>query len=611
MTEQEIINMALALAVEANKKISQEKPVIGRHELCDDACEMAEHISYHAVKGVFPEKLFKFRSPNETEKEAQYIKDNYKQHTLPVFLDYMSTITRPFGDGNWNINYQEDEDSFKKLGLTFQDYVENGLPKYKSLETFIKGILPAIKSIDANGFIAVRPKEIEYILGNNEELIIDPSKLYEPTIYYFASKDVIDYERDEYYMFLSCEKSLVKFNGKDVKVGNVFEVYTPNAIFFIKQYGLKSDNLFEVEEFYRHDLNECQVDQLKGIPTLKGDQILWQSPFLYSTDLLDLVATNGNFLQALINSCVFPVKVMFGSPCEFRDSETNIGCEGGSLMIGGLQKVCPSCNGVGLKSRISPLGTLLLNPTTKFVVGEEKTTQDPLKYVSPEVHTLEFLDKKIEKDTLSARRILHLQSTNSVVKGTQDMTATGLALDVKAMYAFVKPISDQIFAIYEFCLNAIGTQRYGQAFKKPAMTYPKTFDFKSAEDYLADISSAITNNLPPSFIQLLLLQYINSYYGDNQKSTQIFKLVMSADRLFGLSQDDINMKLARGTVQKWEDILHTSILTFINDTLISDDKFLEKEPDTQTETLQAKAKSIADEISATAISNIYTAQIVK
>lgn len=611
MSEQEIIDKASLLAIEANKKISQNKEA-GFHDLYKESCEMAEHISYHAVKGIFPEKLFKNRSPNETEKEATYIKDNYKQHTLPVFLDYMSTITRPFGDGNWSINYQEDENTFKKSGTTMQDYVESNLPKYGSLENFIKGILPSIKSVDANGFIAIRPEEIDYILGDDEEFIIDPLKLYEPTVYYFASKDVIDYEDNEYYMFLSCEKSNIKFNGKNVKEGNVYELYTPDAVFFIIQHGLKSDNLFKVEKFYTHNLGSCQVEQLKGIPTLKGDKILWQSPFLYATDLLDLVATNANFLQALINSCVFPVKVMFGSPCEFRDMETNALCDGGNLIISGQQRVCPSCNGIGLKSRISPLGTMLLNPSTKFSPdGEQNSRQDPLQYISPQIHTLEFLDQKIEKDTLSARRILHLQTTNSVVKGTQDMTATGLALDVKAMYAFVKPISDQIFHIYEFCLNAIGLQRYGESFNPPAMTYPKTFDFKSSEDYLVDISNAIKNNLPPSFIQLLLLQFINSYYGDNQKSTQIFKLVMSADRLFGLSQDDINMKLARGTVQKWEDILHTSILTFVNDSLIIDEKFLEKDTITQTEALQLKAKTIADEIANASVTNIYTAPIIK
>lgn len=602
-TEQEIVDKALRLSVQANKQAQNKKP-IGLHDLYVESVELAEANSYHAVKGIYPAKLFQFRSPNQTDKEAEYIKNNYKQHTLPVFLDYLNTITRSFGDGNWAIDYREDIAEYKTAEATFQQYVETELPKYGSLETFVKGILPSIKTIDANGFIGVRPEEIEYELNEEEEVVVS-NELYKPTIYYYPSKSVIDYEDKEYYLFLSCENSEVEFGGRMEKSGNIYELYTKEGVYFIVQEGRKSENKFKVVPFFIHNLGECQVHQLKGIPVLKGDDILWQSPFSYATDLLDLVATNGNFLQALVNNCVFPVKVMFGSPCEFKDTSGAI-CDEGRIMFEGNVKTCPSCNGIGLKSRISPLGTLLLNPTTKFVVGEEKTTQDPLKYVSPEVHTLEFLDKKIASDTDKARKILHLQTSNSEVKGTENLTATGMSLDNKAMYSFVKPISDQIFEAYEFCLNAIGKQRYKDSFQGVSMTYPKTFDFKSAEDYLIDIGNAIKNNLPPAFVQLLLLQYINSYYGDNQKSTSIFKLVMSADRLFGMSQDEINMKLARGTTAKWEDILHSSILYFINDTLSADEKFMDKPIETQIETLQSMAKTKADEINSSVTPQIYT-----
>ena len=118
------------------------------------------------------------------------------------------------------------------------------------------------------------------------------------------------------------------------------------------------------------------------------------------------------------------------------------------------------------------------------------------------------------------------------------------------MYSFIKPISDQIFTLYEFCLETIGMQRYGKLFQMPTLSYPKTFDFKSSEDYLRDINSAIENNLPPSFIQAVLLQYINAFYGDSSDSMKVFKLISETDRLFGLSQDEINTKLARGTAAK-------------------------------------------------------------
>lgn len=597
MTEEEIISFALQKSIDANEILLKKKSdEIGQHDLYKESVKMAEHISYHAVKGKFPTELFKHRSPNQTEKEAKYIEDNYKQHTLPVFIDYISTITRPFGDGNWSIAYKEDKEVYKSTENTFQSYVENELPIYGSLENFVKFILPSIKSIDANGFITVRPKDIDYIPNEEGELVVDGESLYKPTIFYFKSKDVVCYEHNKYYLFLSKEKSVVTFGGKKQQTGSVFELYTKEAVYFIKQFGVKIDNTFEVAEYYRHELGQIPAHQLMGVPNIKGDEILWQSPYLYAVDLLDIVATNANWLQASINKCVYPHVVMFGNICEFKDSDGNQ-CQGGYLYPEGKKTTCSNCNGQGLTSRLSPLGTLLLAPTTKFEPGEEKSLQDPLRFISPEVHTLEFIEKKVENDTLKARSILHLRNKNSSTVTIGDKTATEVFDDAKATSSFVMPISNQIFTLYEWTSTMIGLQRYGEDFEAPEFSYPKTCDFKSPEDYLVDIGNAIKNNLPPSFIQTILMQYINSYYGDNTKANSIFKLVIQADRLFGLSQDEINMKMAKGTVAKWEDILHTSVLNFINDLIMEDEKFTEKSIEEQIELLHKIAQTKADDIS--------------
>jgi len=605
MLEEDIILNALNLAVSAAKNLKKKEGEIDLHPLYKDAVEMCESISYHAVKGVFPDKLFKHRSPNETDKESEYIKKNYKQLTFPVFVDYLSTITRPMGDGNWSIDYQEDSAEYKTANKTFQQYVENEIPIFGSLENYVKFILPSIKSIDANGFVAVRPYEMPTVVNEEGIAVVDSSDLFRPTIYYFAFKDVVSYKDGEYYLFLSKEKSPVLYGQGTVNEGLVFELYTRNSIIRIIQQGKKVDFDFRDEEYYRHDLDHCQVEQLKGIPHLKEDMILWQSPFLYATDLLDLVATNGNWEQAMINKCVFPIPVMFGDPCDFADSEGNNCYDGIITNQEGERKTCPSCNGQGLKSRLGPLRTLLIRPTTKMEQGEEKSSLPPLQYISPDVTTLEFIHKKVESDTLKARAILKLRNKNTTVQvNAGDVTATEIVDDAKGMYAFVKPISDQIFGIYEFLLKAIGQQRYGEKFVMPVLSYPKTFDFKSPEDYLNDIKAATENNLPPSFVKIILMQYINAFYGDSEMVNRIFKLVDAADTLFGLSQDEINMKVAKGTAAKWQDILHYSILNYINDFIREDDKFMDKKIQDQVELLEAKAKEVQLEIEGKTVDNI-------
>ena len=263
MEEKDILQLAISNAVEASKKYGEKKDIdqVGLHSLYNDTVDMAEAISYHAVKGVFPEELFKYRSPNQTEAEAKYIKENYKQHTLPVYVDYRSTITRPFADGNWNINYLEDSEENKKSDNGFKKYVEYELPIYGRLENFIKFILPDIKSIDANGFISVRPKDIP-LKQVNDEFVVDADKLYEPTVFYHKSESVINYNHNFFYLFLTSEKSLVKVGEQKKKEGLVFELYTKNAVYYIIQIGDKSKHKFDIQEGYPHGRKGYVVDHV-------------------------------------------------------------------------------------------------------------------------------------------------------------------------------------------------------------------------------------------------------------------------------------------------------------------------------------------------------------
>ena len=491
MTDEEIVLLALDKAKDASIRKGASKE-IGMHSLYKDSVDAMMSIKYHATKGLFPTPLFKNSSPNVEDKELKYIENNFKQTTLTVFVDYLSTITRPFGDGNWAIDYKEEEDLYTKDNKTFKKYVEEELPIYKSLENFIKFILPSTKSIDANGFLSIRPFEIDYKRLEDGTEVVDDGELYRPTIFYFDSASVVDYEHKEYYLFLSQKKSKVKVAGKLEKTGLVFELYTRSGIYLIRQTGDKSKNTFEWELYYQNKTSEIPVVQLMGVPSrVEEESIFWSSPFSYATDLLDLALINANWLQASIKKCVYPHVVMFGSKCEFKDNDGSI-CQDGIINYGmPTQRTCSQCNGSGLKSRLSPLGTLLLQPTTTVTTGEEKTSQPPLQFVSPQVEVLKYIEENIYSHESKARTILKLRNKNSTVKTTGDVTATEIYDDSKSMTAFVKPISDQIFTIYEWALYFIGLQRYETSFKMPELSYPKTFDFKTPEE-IAELNSSFS-----------------------------------------------------------------------------------------------------------------------
>ena len=552
--------------------------------------DFMERISIHAEIGKFPDKLFAERSPNQEEKEFNHVKKNYKQITLPIFSDYISTITRLFHDANWNIDYVEDEPQYKEN--TFQKYVTEQIKNYGSLENFVKFIISQKKAIDANGIIAVKPHTI-FTKKNGEELIIASDKLTEPIPVYYSSKKIVAFKQDEYAMIMLDDKSMINYGGVQKKMGYKFEFYDDQNIWLIEQTGKFIDYEFSMLIYYNHECNFVPVIKLMGIPqVIEEEGIIWQSPFLYVTDILDIIALNHSNLQMSIDTCVYPYRVMIGDVCEWKDTDGNICCDGMITNKNNKTFECPSCHGTGLRSRISPLGTMLLKPKTRLEDGDSTFTQKPLEYISPQTTTLEFLENKIAKDEEKARKILHLQTSNSIIKGSENLTATGMTLDLKAMYAFIKTISDQTFFIWEFISNTIGFMRYGKNFKNPKFTYPITFDFVTESDIIAQLKTAIDGGLPPFIIHSIIYKYLQILYFNDVKTVLIFKLIVKTDRLLTLSNEQIALKVARGTVHDWEEILHTSAINFVNELIDENPNFLKQDFIIQKKQLIAKAKAI-------------------
>lgn len=575
----------LKRAVQASELSKQGKPY---YSLYPVAVENMDSIRVHAEKGVFPDKIFANRSPNQTEEEAKYIKATYKQVTLPVFMDYISTVSRAFSDANWSISYGVEEDKYITAGKTFQHYIEKEIKIYGSIENYVKSIIPTIKAIDAMGVIAVKPSKIDYI-ETSEGAVIDPDKMIEPAPFYYTSAQVVDYIEGEYYLIETNEKSLVDYGGRKELKGKIYEAYDKDNIYRIIQVGKYTDNKFELQVYFNHNLNKVPVTRLKGIPKIEDSQVLWQSPFLFAVDNLDLVAMNASNLQISISKCVYPYAILLGDECEFEDEEAR--CVGGYIFDDGKKRTCPSCNGSGIKSRLSVMGQMIVKaPTRTNQTDELNTSYKPIEFVAPPVDTLEFLEKNIERNENRARKILHLQNSTEVVQFNAENTATGSSNNLKALYAFVKTVSDQTFEIYEFILNTIGEQRYGKEYKGVTLVYPNSFDFLTDEDYMAQISEATKAGLPPFVIHAVVYKYLKALYFNEKKTADVFNLIINTDRLLTLSNDDIALKLAKGTVAKWEEILHTSAITFVGELETEIKDFFSLDFLTQKQKLVEKAK---------------------
>ena len=523
------------------------------------AAKMYDSILPHSRSDIYPEHLLSVRAPNQTDAQALYIKANYKATTLSVFEDFRATISRAFADQNWSIRYAPELDA-RFAEETFQRYVNTEIEKFGSLEMFVKNMLPTLKLVDANGIIAIIPDDIEMIEVDGVDQQVIGNELLRPMPTYYNCKNIIGQKFGEYYLVISDEHSDVKVGSKMEESGIVLELYDQNAIYRIEQTGKKGDMTFgEPYVYFQHNLGYVPCIKLMGAPQLINDEIAFQSPFITAVPLLDQVVLDESYLQMSKATSAFPFMVALGEICEFIDREGNK-CNDGQIFdpINGGYRGCSSCGGSGVKSRFSPTGMLLIKPKTSLSEGDSGLSGEYLKFVSPPMETLNFLRTEIEQQMAKSRRILHLPSSDESGTIGEASTATGSLNKLRSLYAFIKPISDQLFTIYEFSLVTIGKMRYGDLFGGVNLVYPTSFDISTPSDYLAIISEGVKAGVPPAVTYSNVYNYIRAINYTDEESSALFELIVNADELLLMSNADVLARLASGTVEKWQDVLHNS-----------------------------------------------------
>jgi hypothetical protein len=519
---------------------------------------MYDSILPHTRPDIYPAHLLSVRAPNQTDAQAEYIRANYKPTTLSVFEDFKATISRAFADQNWSIRYSPElEPIFGED--TFQRYVNQEIERFGSLEAFVKTMLPTLKLIDPNGIIAIEPNDVDTYENEDGEEIIS-NELINPMPEYYSCKSIVGQKYGEYYMVITDDYSKVRNGSKEEKSGIVLEIYDTMNIWKVYQIGKKSDYTFsEPELYYSHNLGYVPAQKLQGMPQLIGGEINFQSPFITAVPLLDQVILDESYLQISKATSAFPFMVALGEICEFTDREGNK-CQDGQIFdpINGGYRTCSSCNGSGVKSRFSPTGMLLIKPKTALSDGDSALSGEYLKFVSPPMDTLNFLRTEIEQQMSKARRILHLPSSDETGTIGEASTATGSLNKLRALYAFIKPISDQLFNLYEFCLVTMGRMRYGENFGGVNLVYPTSFDISTPSDYLAVISEGVKAGVPPSITFSNVYNYIKAIHYTDEETSAVYDLILNADELLLMSSADIALRVANGTIEKYQDVIHHS-----------------------------------------------------
>lgn len=557
-----------------------------------------ESLLPHVIPGYYPEHLFRHRAPNQTDQEHEYIRENFRQTTLPIFADVENTLGRGMSEGNWSISYEPQDSEFQK-------YVEKGIKEWGSLWNFFRFGMIRGKITDPMGLLTFLPDYIPTMEVEQEDgsviVAMDETADLEPMVQYYGCQDVWGFEYDSYYMVRMPYNSVVDHGNSKKAIGVVCLLIDESKVWQIEQVGRYNEWQFDVTPIYEHNCGEPPCVHMMGVQSMTRGHLVWQSPYTAALGPLDIALLNEQYLQASVAKCVFPHTVMVGGLCEYFDKVHAVPCTGGWLEWSegeGEQahvhrERCPKCIG-GRTNNLSQMGVLSIKPDNGDGTagdGQGINATNALTFISPSTDTVRFIREEIDYNINKARQILHVDA-EAPMTGGDAKTATQAGLDSKARDAFVKGIVDQIFFQFKFGLECIAKQRgEGEPFM---LNPPTTYDLRSADDYLNKAVEAVEKNMPPSVIDDLMTRYVQVQYKGDEERMEMFSAITKADRLFALPWEFITSQAAAGRIKDWEVTLHESAVS-IYEELANETAFLRMKPYEKAQRMKEKAKEITGE----------------
>ena len=520
----------------------------------------------HVSEGAFPDHLFIARAPNQTEAELKWMRDNFEHTTLPVYLDLENTVGRGLHETNWNLTIDDE-------GI--ESHVNRGVREWGSLFSFVKSALLKRKIADPMGVVAFLPKSIDTVedAEGNESIAPDAVLKAEPMV--FGSNRVWGFEYDEWYLLRISDSSDVIEGSKTVKTGIICILVDDENVWRITQTGRAKDERFNITLDYTHGVGEAPVIHMMGTPSAQHDGLVWTSPFSASAGLLNVALLTEHQLRASEAKLMFPVRVMIGDPCDFYDQVHGVRCMDGVIAWNEgekrIEKKCTACGGTGHKNRISPFGELVINADPNSTKPDNVNASNALTYASPSTDSSRFMREEVERYITSARAIMHLDAEKPM-SGGQQQSATQAGLNAKARAAFVKPICDQLFVIFDFGIRCIGRMMRGPEWSGYSLRVPVEYDLRTDADFIGTIAEVQKSGLPTFIAAMLTDEFIASRHADDAASLSSARALAIADRMAMMDEAAVASEVASGRAQPWEILLHYSGLALLT-TAAQDEAF--------------------------------------
>jgi len=529
-------------------------------------------------------RLIDARRPTESLLVYEYRRMNYLPITKVPLHKVFNSLKKIVKSSDWKIDYSHSDtpNSIPKE-LTLERYCEEIYPKDDSLENFTRKTLLRWMLVDPNAICVVMPLSFEQ----------PENELPRPYAHIIQSKDVLDYEDEKWFMFISPYVSTYLGVGNKEKHGKIIMIVTDTDYIECKQ---TTDKDFDIT-IYPHNINSCPAWLLGGeekTPDIK--QPFYESYLQPMLPSLDAAAGDFSDLQAE------KVQHMFSTQWYIQTQEcSNCNGVGKSINSLGSQIICPTCSGGRGGAPPSPYRAWEIN-MNNTLSADKNIPFPPGGYITKPTEMVTLMRNEISQEIYDS-----LSAINFEFLGESPIAQSGIskAYDSDESNNFVYEIAynlvvENLENIYYFTNEIRYQQLVPNEIERnkmlPSIPVPENYDFiirKDAEDTLIKISgSQVSENIK----ELAEQQYIHAKFQDLTEERDILMAIYSHDPLPGTTREETIAIVTAGLATKQDGILHIHIKAFVNQIMETHEHFLKMDFDEQKELLNAMADNKANSL---------------
>lgn len=576
-------------------KLSDKKFREGNTEFIEEIREIDGELHPHFSHD-YPGHILIHQHPGEEEWAKDYRKGRWTSPTMQSSFRIYTSLQKIQQANDFKISLENDP---AKTGIieenSFANYLYEGLPKFKSLETWLFQLFLLEYLKGPNSVVLVLPDLEEWKKDPTIEL--DFANPY-PQI---VCSDEIVYKTESNILI-----QIENWKDKDGVEWNQFMLVTETGLVHYKQ-----------TQQYQEDTNVFQI-------TVSDFGIFEKFPVIDVGSIIEEIEEGQKVYNSVIQGCIGPWKevlyrhsdlivnwAMHGNPQKWVVVASKCKtCHGsGSTLNSKNEKVnCKSCNGTG-ESMGSPFKTIEINMTRPNATNPNvpQPPMPPVGYAQLDIKALEKQKEDIIDKTREGFQAIGLELLSNL-----PAAQSGIAkqYDRKEINTFFYQVAVHLSDIYLQVADIIYIERYSaigiyssltedhKLASEPQISIPTDFDVITAPVIAEQLAMAIDKDFNPVIVYGYEVALAEKQYGENSEAAKLLKMYNQLDPLpFYTSQEKIELKDSGGC-SKEDFILSVNLKAFLQVAMQQNKDFDELETPAKMAILKQLAAAKTQEINA-------------